>query len=351
MKLYGRNWPRRELESRVGRLEQIGGIRRMKLIEGPEAGVEQIQVRTGAGLTYYVSPTRGLDIGLTELFGAAVSWQSPNGDVHPAYFEPQGAGWLRTAAGGLLMTCGLMQVGAPNEDAGEALGLHGRVHHLPAQQVSATGQWREDEYEMRISGLVDETAIFGDHLRLHREITSWLGENRIEISDVVENVGFHPAPHMLLYHFNFGFPLMSEQTRIDFPSRRVVPRDEGVPLEGFDRWQPPQAGYAERVYYHQELVEKDGWAEVRIHNPAFPLGPNPGPVQVRVRWKTDTLPRLVQWKMPGAGVHVLGVEPANCHVEGRARERARKTLVTLQPGEKRSYQLSLHFETQEATAP
>ena len=48
-----------------------------------------------------------------------------------------------------------------------------------------------------------------------------------------------------------------------------------------------------------------------------------------------------EWKMAGAGTHVLGIEPANCYVEGRAAERARGTLVTLEPGESRTYELSL----------
>lgn len=58
MELYGKRWTRRELEACVGRLEQIGGMRRFQLTEGPESGVELIQIRTGAGLTYYVSPMR-----------------------------------------------------------------------------------------------------------------------------------------------------------------------------------------------------------------------------------------------------------------------------------------------------
>jgi len=30
---------------------------------------------------------------------------------------------------------------------------------------------------------------------------------------------------MLLYHFNFGFPLLEEQTEIRFPEGSVIPRD------------------------------------------------------------------------------------------------------------------------------
>lgn len=177
MKLYGKNWTRRELEARVGRLEQIGGMRRLKLIEGREADVELIQVRTGAGLTYYVSPLRCLDISLTEFGGVPISWQSPNGDVHPAYYRAEGMEWLLTAVGGLLMTCGLRQVGSPGEDQDESLGLHGRIHHTPARQVSTQGSWIGDDYEMVISGIIEETRIFGEYLRLQREIKSRLGQN------------------------------------------------------------------------------------------------------------------------------------------------------------------------------
>ena len=342
MQLYGRAWTRRELEARVGRVEQVGGVRRMLLAEGPEAGVEQIQVRTGAGLTYYVSPSRGLDIGLAEWCGAPLSWQSPNGEQHPAFGSAVGMEWLRTAAGGLLMTCGLRQVGSPNVDQGEQLGLHGRAHHTPARQVAATGGWEGDSYIMRVAGVVEEVRLFGEYLRLSRAIRSTLGENRISISDTVENLGFAPTPLMLLYHVNLGFPLLDEQTTVRFPSRRVLARDEGTPVEGYERWQAPEAGYAERVYYHEGL--EGTRAEVLVTNPAFPLGGGQVPLTLRIGWSPQELPRLVQWKLAGEGMHVLGVEPANCYVEGRAAERQRGTLASLAPGEARSFNLELSIE-------
>jgi hypothetical protein len=50
--------------------------------------------------------------------------------------------------------------------------------------------------------------------------------------------------------------------------------------------------------------------------------------------------------MPAAGVHVLGVESANCHVGGRAEESERGTLVMLEPGESRAYELELAVEVE-----
>ena len=338
MNLYGKQWSRRELEARIGRIEQIGGVRRVISTEGKEAGVEEIQVRTGAGLVYSILPSRGLDIGLAEFKGAPLSWLSPNGVVHPSFFDDRDFGWLRTATGGLLMTCGLTQVGSPAIDGGEKLGLHGRAHHTPARQVCARGFWDKDDYNIVVEGKVEETSIFGWNLCLTRHISSRLGKNQILIRDVVENAGFEPTPHMLLYHFNFGFPLLDLQTQICFPSADVIPHEPELPIEGLDDWLLPQTGYQERVYYHENLsTGVDGMTAVTVRNPHFPATSKP--LMARLAWQARNLPVLVQWKMPGEGTHVLGLEPANCHVEGRLAERERGSLVLLEPGQSAEYNL------------
>lgn len=342
MYLYGRQWTRRELTAHVGRLEQIGGIRRYLGDEGPERGMEFIQVRTGAGLTYTVTPTKGLDFSLAEYGGVPISWQSAGGDIHPMYYEPEEAGWLRTASGGLMMTCGLMNAGSPSVYEGKSYGLHGRVHHLPARQVCAEGVWQGDEYEMVIRGTVEETALFGGHLRMHREIRSRLGENKITVTDLVENAGSDPAPHMMLYHFNFGYPLLSPESTIQFPVGSVTPRDAAADLTGYDKWQEPEAGFQERVYYHG--LEPAAKAEVRLFQPNFPqAGHRTVPLTAALSWSTDTLPQLVQWKMAGAGSYVLGIEPSNGLVGGIAEEAQQRRLLILQPGQSVRYNWELNI--------
>jgi hypothetical protein len=337
MYLYGRSWTRRELEARVGRMEQIAGVRRFKGMEGNEAEVEQIQVRTGAGLSYYVTPSKGMDISLAEYHGVPISWQSPNGDVHPSYYNEAGTEWLRSASGGLLMTCGLMQAGSPNVDEGEQLGLHGRVHHIPAKQVAAGSEWSDDECEITVSGVVDETSIFGNQLRLSRQICSRLGTNEILIRDEVRNMGFKRCPHMILYHFNFGFPLLSEETQIKIKNTQIQAREAETSLEGSTEWQAPDPDYDERVYYHLPL----GKPNVEISNPSFPIHSGTAPVTVTLNWSESTLPKLVQWKMPGAGTHALGIEPSNCWVGGRKSERNQGSLLYLEPGQSVKYEISL----------
>ncbi|GBF76525.1 DUF4432 domain-containing protein [Paenibacillus sp. 598K] len=348
MRLYGEERTRRELEARVGRLGQIGGVRRMRLTEGKEAGTEIIEVRTGAGLAFEITPDKGMDISLAQLWGVPLSWQSANGDVHPMHYESGGTDWLRTASGGLLMTCGLSHAGSPSVDETGSYGLHGRVHHTPARQVSVREAWEGDELDWSVSGVVEETAIFGSKLRLIREISGRLGDNRIHISDRVENIGFQPAVHMMLYHFNFGFPLLGPDTCIELPeAEREVRGGADDMLAQADNWQEPDAAIAETVYYHrvrQSAADDERMTETRIVNPAFPVADQRRSLAVSLRWSSDTLPLLVQWRMPGAGEHVLGLEPSNCRVEGREAQRSHEGLPMLQPGESIAYRLELNVD-------
>ena len=81
---------------------------------------------------------------------------------------------------------------------------------------------------MRVRGVVEETIIYGEFLRLTRTITSRLGSNVLEIDDTVENLAFQPAPLMLMYHCNFGFPLLDECRADHLSVTPSHPRDAGT---------------------------------------------------------------------------------------------------------------------------
>lgn len=122
---------------------------------------------------------------------------------------------------------------------------------------------------------------------------------------------------------------------MEIDAEATTPRDADAEagLAEWDRLEPPQAGYREQAFYHKVRPWEGGrWAEVRLLNRAAKLG-------ACVRYDVTQLPVLVQWKMMAAGAYVLGIEPANCHVEGRVRERERGTLIVLAPGERREYGL------------
>lgn len=347
VELYGRTWTRAELARHIGRTAQLGGVALAELADANERGVRVANVDTGAGLTYQVLLDRGMDIGLARYQGASLVWDSGTGAAHPAFFEPEGYGWLRTFHGGLVVTCGLTTAGAPSQDDGEALGLHGRISHTPAGNVWADGAWRGDEYEMWVRGKMRQAVVFGENLVLDRRIWSRLGENRLMIRDVVTNEGFQrtgqpdaTTPHMFLYHVNLGFPLLAEGTELIAPARSVRPRDD-VAAPGLDvhnRYEAPIDGYREQCFYHDLVADAQGFVTVVLANRAFGGGRGLG---VYLKWRQAELPFFTQWKMVCAGTYVTGLEPANCLVEGRDKERSRGTLQHLAPGESREYLVEL----------
>lgn len=336
-RLFGRTWTRSALMASVGNIHQLGGIRPIELVAGRERGVRGYEVETGTGLSFTVLADRALDITRATYRGHALAYLTPSGAAHPAYHEPEGAGWLRTFPGGLLTTCGLAYAGAPGEDAGETYGLHGRISTLPMEEVGYGGEWRGDTYWMHIAGSVSEAVIFGSMLRMTRRISAWLGGNEIRIEDTVTNIGGEPTPHMMLYHCNFGFPLLGPDATLIADSRHTSPRDAEA-AAGLERWREmaaPTPGFREQVLYHDLTADRHGDVRVALMNPTLERG-----IGVGMTYHQKTLPHFVQWKMLGHGSYVLGLEPANCLVGGRAAEREAGRMVVLPPGESRDYRLT-----------
>ena len=334
--LFNRTWTRSDLLKYVGDLSQIAGIRLGEWADGTERGLRVADVRTGSGLAFSVLLDRGMDIGPAAYKGMPLAWVSPTGWGHPMYYEPQGRGWARTFGAGLLTGCGLTYLGAPCDDEGESLGLHGRLSHLPAQHVHVDEAWQGDQCSFWVEGEMRQVSGVEENLRLKRRITVALGGNRIGIHDLVENLGVIASPLMILYHINLGFPFLDETSQLLAEPHPVVPRDADAEpgLQEWMRFQKPTLGYAEQVFYHDLPVDKKGWAGMQLVNPGRKLG-------IRVGFQKATLPNLVQWKMMGQGNYVLGVEPANCRVGGRSQERARGSLQFLQPGEQREFNVEI----------
>jgi len=335
--LYLRNLNRSELLQRVGHMDQVAGIKLLEAADGLARGSRVFQVWTGSGLSFSVLADRALDISACHYHGVSLAWLSPVGEAHPAYYEPEGAGWLRSFPGGLLVTGGLDQFGYPCTDEGEALGLHGRVSNLPARYVNYRAAWQGDQYELEITGEVRQARVFGENLVLRRRILTALGSTKIRLEDEVTNEGFVPHPHMILYHFNLGYPLLGETAHLQVKVEKTSPRDAEaeVGLADWMNFQPPTQDYREQVFYHTPVADAAGQIRVELRNPARGLG-------LRWTYQQADLPHLFQWKMMGQGTYVLGVEPANSSgMAGRAAARAGGDLPYLAPGESRRYALEV----------
>jgi hypothetical protein len=342
----GRDWTRRELLSRVGNPHQIAGVRSYVFRDGKADGVRAMGVRTGGGLQMTVLPGRGMDIAEAFFRDRALHLFTPVGITSPAYFEEPGVGFLRGFFGGLLTTCGIVNAGAPGMDRGTAFGLHGRISHAGAEDVGVVQEWEGDEYVMRIRGTVREASFMNENISLVRTIETRLGCKDFLLRDLVTNHGYDPQPLMLLYHCNFGFPLMSPRTRLVGPIRSTTARDEeasrGRGVEEALSFPEPVPGYNEKVFFHAMGADGDGNTLVALWNPDAGDG---SPLGICLRWNRKELPCFTQWKMPAQGVYVCGLEPGTVTPLGRGVLRDRGELPVLEG--QQEYQVSMRFEVLE----
>ncbi|HXK95953.1 MAG TPA: DUF4432 family protein, partial [bacterium] len=268
--LFGQNFTRAQLERYTGAAWQVGGVRHLRFVEGPEDGTEVVQFDTGTGLTFNVLPSRGLDIASAKFRGASLSYDSPAGEAHPAHFEPEGLGWLKTFYCRLLTAYGMTGAGAPCEDEGQALGLHGRYSHLAARYLKTGDEWVGNNRRLWVSGEIREGYLFGPNVVMRRTLSTEVGSNTIQIEDVVKNEGFTKSPLMLIYHINIGFPVLSETTEF-VANSKVRPRDEEAAkgVNEYTRFDKPIVGFKEQVFYHDIRPDRRGIGHAALLNPAF----------------------------------------------------------------------------------
>jgi galactose mutarotase-like enzyme len=333
--LFGRSYRKEDLRKLVGGPAQVAGVRLVELADGRVRGMRAADVYTGSGFRFLVLVDRGLDLGPAEHAGRPLAFVHPALGP-PALHERPGLGWLRTFGGGLVTTCGLDHFGPPDPE-GEGYGLHGRASHLPAEGLRVTQEWRDEEYVLEIEGETRQARLFGENLRLERRISTRLGATSLLLEDRVTNEGFRPAPLAVLYHCNFGFPVVSPDSALLVRDRSVRPRDDAarVGLADHLRFGPPQAGFAEQVFFHEPRLGADGLASAAVVNRALGFG-------AFVRWRAAELPVLAHWKMTGEGEYVCGLEPSTHTMTATRREqRENGSLRDLAPGESVSFRLEI----------
>jgi hypothetical protein len=328
---------------RVGRLEQVAGVRLVTLGDGVERGTRVLEFRTGSGFAFDVHVDRAFDVGRCEYGGRPLAWQSAAGFAGPWYYEPEGLGWLRSFGGGLLTTCGLDHALFMADDTAEQYhypprpteryGLHGRVSSRPARLAGYGERWESDECVLLARGEVLQASVFGEQLLLERTVEARVGESRLTIHDEVVNVGHDPTPHMLLYHVNVGWPVVDEGSELLVPATGVEPRGEHA-VEGYRELAPPAPAIVEQVFEHELAAERDGRVPVGIVNRALELG-------AYEVFRRDQLPHHFVWRMLGEGTYVVGIEPSTNRTAGRLDARERGELIELAPGERRTYDLEL----------
>jgi len=338
-KLFGKEYTRQELLKKTGNLSQVTGLKEYTFNSGRAKGVDAIDVNAG-NLQFTVLKSRCLDIGQASFRGYPIGYLSKSGLRAPAYFrEKKGIGYLDSFYGGLLTTCGLNNIGNDCIVDGREYGVHGEIANIPAEKVSVTEYWDEDELFFEISGIVRHSRFYAEDLVLKRKISTKLGSSKINISDTIENRDFARIPMMLLYHINLGFPFLDSQSELIFPKlkkswARTPSAEKG--LTTFKEFIEPVDGIEEECFYHEyDLPDKQ--ARICLFNPQ--LGENG--MGVYLKYNTEQLPVFVEWKMMRSREYVCGFAPATHYVTGRKVALEKNEFSYIESMEEKHFEIEI----------
>lgn len=323
-------------------------ITKFVLYGGKQHGVDIVELDNGEMSTVIV-PTRGMGILEAAAGDVVLGWDSPVEEVvHPLYVQNEsrgGLGWLE-GFNELVCRCGLESHGAPgpdtiiNNQGSEItvdLPLHGRIANTPASRVWVSVELKSP-YRLTVGGEVNDTRMFGPNYSLRTAISTVPGSTEFTIGDEIQNVGGVPADMEILYHCNYGAPLLGEGARLVAPLQKLSARSQGD-LEDIKKWDiygPPQAGFVEQCYFFTLYGNKRGGTAVALVSADEE-------VAASIRFSTRQLPAFTLWKNTAAEAdgYVTGLEPGTDYPNPRRFERERGRVIKLGPGQTHKTALTL----------
>ena len=324
-------------ENKISNHAQIGGIETSVLDNGPGRTTRIAWVNTGTGLRYKIAIDRALDIVDAFYNEHSLAWLSHGGITAPRPDISSGLEWLHSFGGGLMTTCGLTHAGSPDEEHG----LHGRISNIAAEVESIVQpDPANGKLDMSITALIKQSSVFGPSLELRRTISSRIGEPVIVVHDVVTNRGNTPAPHMMLYHCNFGWPLADKGAEIIWQGNcnsRGLDMDNRI-FDGTDKCRkipaPLQShrAFGEAGGFIDIAADKKGNCITGIRNKKIGL-------TVLIKFRKKQLPWLTNWQHWGPGEYVTGLEPGTNPPIGQIEAKRQKKLIYIKPGKSKTYNL------------
>jgi len=317
--------PKQELLRRVGVLSQVAGVRDLEFVSGKAKGTRALELFNLAGLRCTVLPDKCMDISDLSYKGINLGFGSKNGLVANKFFNALDNEFLYNWGGGMLATCGLANTGAACIDSGLYRTEHGRIGLAPAESLSVQEVWNGDDYHILLGGTMRESRIYGSNLALTRKISLGLYDRSIVINDTVENLEPTPEEFMILYHINFGYPLVDAGAEVVRSPAHTVAMTKMTTEElgAWDRIEAPRDDCAEQVFYHVTGAGQN-IARAAVLNRKLGLG-------VSITYSSDTLPILVHWKSMRSHDYTVALEPSNSYILGRKTEREHGSLPVL-PG-------------------
>ncbi|MGE0130663.1 MAG: aldose 1-epimerase family protein [Blastocatellales bacterium] len=319
-------------------------VQKYTLRGGRQEGVDVIVINNGR-LSLVVVPTRGMSVAKVEMGDIRLGWDSPVKEiVHPQFINLQsrgGLGWLE-GFNEWMVRCGLEWAGHPGKDkfinntgdeAEMDLTLHGKVGNIPASEVEVVVD-RDAPHRIRIRGRVDERMFYGPKLEMWTEISTEPGSNSFRIEDAVTNYGAYDQEFEMIYHSNYGPPLLEAGARFVGAVKQITPFNAHAAKRAgqFTEYVGPTKGFIEQVYVIVPFADEKNRTTAMLRNAAGDKG-------VSLSYSLDQLPYFTLWKNTTAleEGYVTGLEPGTSSPANRSVERKAGRVPKLKPNETRKF--------------
>lgn len=319
-----------------------------KVLQGGKSqGVDIVKIESD-DFSFQVLPTRGMNIWKIRVGETVYGWQSPaKGPVHPCYvplMEPGGLGWL-DGFDEVFVRCGLESNGAPEHDSETGqlkYPLHGKIGNTPARVVRVS----LDGDTVKVVGIVEESRFHFMKMRMTSTMSWKIGSSSLEIEDEIENLSASDHEVQMLYHINFGVPLLDAGSRFIAPLKTVVPRNDhaATSMEGWENYAGPTPGYEEQVYLLEMHGDADGNTKTVLKNAHSTAG-------VAIRYNVKELPCYTVWKNTTAveDGYVTGLEPGTNYPNPRSHEGEQGRFIRIAGNQKTSLNLGMDFLNSEGS--
>jgi uncharacterized protein DUF4432 len=323
-------------------------VRKYTLHGGKQEGVDIVELDNGR-LTLTVLPTRGMSLLKATSGDVTLGWNSPVKEVvHPQFINLQsrgGLGWLE-GFNEFMVRCGMEWAGHPGRDefinntgdrAEMELTLHGRIGNIPASEVEVVID-RQPPYRIHLRGRVDERMFYGPKLELWTEVSTEPGSTSFRIEDKLTNYGAYEQEFQIIYHSNYGPPLLERGSRLVAAVKEVRPFNAHAAqgLSMFGEYAAPTKGFIEQVYGLTLFADQQRRTTVMLRNAT-------GDKAITMAWDVAQLPYFTLWKNTTAVEegYVTGLEPGSGFPANRSIERKAGRVPKLGPGESRAFALDI----------
>ncbi|GAB2925061.1 aldose 1-epimerase family protein [Hafnia psychrotolerans] len=310
-----------------------------KVLHGGKQEGSKVLTITSKGLTIALSPTRGMDLLHVTGDNIRLGWDSPvNEVVNPAFINLEsrnGVGWLE-GFNEMMVRCGYEWTGHPVVADGMIYTLHGRAGNTPASKVvvdiSDTAP-----YEITVRGLIKEHTFKKAKLETWTELRYVPGSHSWTIHDTLTNQSDYPHDYQIIYHSNFGQPILEQGARFIAPVKSISPFNDYA-KKGMSDWQTyagPTKNFDEMVFNMVPYADAQGKTIAGVVNKAGNKGAS-------IEFNTHQLPLLTLWKNTDTlkQGYVTGIEPGTNYAYPVTIERKQGRVKQLQPGQSTVFELT-----------